>query len=75
VKISLGILSSSILSRWPSKLFCMCTKISENQSWFCHNTGRQWRTYEFPEAVKIQFRSSWWWAKISLETCRTIKRQ
>jgi len=29
-------------------------------------------TYVIPEAV-IQFRSSWWWAKISLETCRAAK--
>jgi len=32
----------------------------------------QLHTCVIPEAV-IQFRCSWWWAKISLETCRTAK--
>ena len=29
------------------------------QFWFSHDTGRQWRTYVLPVAVKIQFRSYW----------------
>jgi hypothetical protein len=33
---------------------------------------RQRHTCVIPEAV-IQFRCSWWWAKISLETCRVAK--
>jgi len=32
----------------------------------------QRHTCVIPEAV-IQFRCSWWWAKITLETCRTAK--
>jgi len=35
--------------------------------------SRQRHTYIIPEAV-IQFRCSWWWAKISLETCRAVKK-
>jgi len=37
-----------------------------------HDTSRQRHTCVIPEAV-IQFRCSWWWAKISLETCRAPK--
>jgi len=33
---------------------------------------RQRHTCVIPEAV-IQCRSSWWWAKISLETCTAAK--
>jgi len=35
-------------------------------------TSRQRHTCVIPEAV-IQFKCSWWWAKISLETCRAAK--
>jgi len=38
----------------------------------CVAASWQWHTCVIPEAV-IQFRYSWWWAKISLETCRTAK--
>ena len=34
----------------------------------------QQHTCVIPEAV-IQFRCSWWWAKISLETCGAVKEQ
>jgi hypothetical protein len=37
-----------------------------------HNTSRQRHTCVIPEAA-IQFRCFWWWAKISLETCRAAK--
>jgi len=49
---------------------CCCRLVS----WECWNndTSRQLYTCVIPEAV-IQFRSSWWWAKISLETCRAAK--
>jgi len=47
----------------------------KSQFWLSHDIDRQWRTYVLPEAVKIQFISSWWWAIILLETCRTIKGQ
>jgi len=37
-----------------------------------HDTSRQRHTCVIPETV-IQFRCSWWWAKISLETYRAAK--
>ena len=37
-----------------------------------HDTSRQRHTCVITEVV-IQFRCSWWWAKISLETCRSAK--
>ena len=41
----------------------------------CNRTAfASWQrhTYVIPEAV-IQFRCCWWWAKISLETCRAAR--
>jgi hypothetical protein len=40
-------------------------------SWY-HDTSRQRHTCVIPEVV-IQFRCSWWWAKISLEKCSAAK--
>jgi len=39
-----------------------------------HYVAASWQrhTCVIPEAV-IEFRCSWWWAKISLETCRAAK--
>jgi len=53
---------------------CRCGLVSWECSEFqhSHDTSRQRHTCVIPEAV-IQFRYSWWWAKISLETCRAPK--
>jgi len=47
--------------------------VLERQFQHSHDTGRQRHTCAIPEAV-IQFRCSWWRAKISLETCRAAKK-
>jgi hypothetical protein len=41
---------------------------------YSHDTSRQRHTCVIPEAV-IQFRCSWWWEKISLETYRAAKKE
>jgi hypothetical protein len=53
-----------------------CLSVSwENQNWVIIPRHRKTVTYVSPEDVKIQYRSSWWWAIISLETHTAIKEQ
>jgi hypothetical protein len=59
---------------WDNLLFLGCSTCFER--YFRSSSGASKLYYSFwcviPEAV-IQFRSSWWWAKISLKTCRAAK--
>jgi hypothetical protein len=57
-----GIMGVLALSSLPWQQLCQHS----------HDTNHPRHTCVIPEAV-IQFRCSWWWAKILLETCRAAR--